>query len=117
MLFRSRKRIANVKVEGGRQFNPGFHLAFDLDNMLLVAESTAKSAVIREESRGGHTRDDFPTMNPKWRMVNNVATFDGTKVAVKQEAIPEIRKDLFQLFDIHELEKYMTPEELAKGGA
>ena len=112
-----RKRIANVKVEGGRQFNPGFHLAFDLDNMLLVAESTAKSAVIREESRGGHTRDDFPTMNPKWRMVNNVATFDGTKVAVKQEAIPEIRKDLFQLFDIHELEKYMTPEELAKGGA
>ena len=111
------KRIANVKVEGGRQFNPGFHLAFDLDNMLLVAESTAKSAVIREESRGGHTRDDFPTMNPKWRMVNNVATFDGTKVAVKQEAIPEIRKDLFQLFDIHELEKYMTPEELAKGGA
>jgi succinate dehydrogenase / fumarate reductase flavoprotein subunit len=56
-------------------------------------------------------------MNPKWRMVNNVATFDGTKVAVKQEAIPEIRKDLFQLFDIHELEKYMTPEELAKGGA
>ena len=75
------------------------------------------SAVIREESRGGHTRDDFPTMNPKWRMVNNVATFDGTKVAVKQEAIPEIRKDLFQLFDIHELEKYMTPEELAKGGA
>ena len=112
-----RKRIANVKVEGGRQFNPGFHLAFDLDNMLLVAESTAKSAVIREESRGGHTRDDFPTMNPKWRMVNNVATFDGTKVAVKQEAIPEIRKDLFQLFDIHELEKYMTPDELAKGGA
>ena len=112
-----RKRIANVKVEGGRQFNPGFHLAFDLDNMLLVAESTAKSALIREESRGGHTRDDFPTMNPKWRMVNNVATFDGTKVSVKQESIPEIRKDLFQLFDIHELEKYMTPEELAKGGA
>ena len=77
----------------------------------------SKSAVIREESRGGHTRDDFPTMNPKWRTVNNVTTFDGTKVAVKQEAIPEIRKDLFQLFDIHELEKYMTPEELAKGGA
>ncbi|MEN9735494.1 MAG: hypothetical protein RL129_204, partial [Actinomycetota bacterium] len=80
-----RKRISNVKVEGGRDFNPGFHLAFDLDNMLLVAESTAKSAVIREESH--------------------------------QEPLPELRKDLFQLFDIHELEKYMTPEELAKGGA
>lgn len=112
-----RKRIENVKVEGGRHFNPGFHLAFDLDNMLLVAESTAKSAVIREESRGGHTRDDFPGMNSKWRLVNNVSTFDGSKVNVRQEPLPEIRKDLFQLFDIHELEKYMTPEELAKGGA
>jgi succinate dehydrogenase / fumarate reductase flavoprotein subunit len=85
--------------------------------MLLVAESTAKSAVIREESRGGHTRDDFPGMNPKWRLVNNISTFDGSKVNVRQEAIPELRKDLFGLFDIHELEKYMTPEELAKGGA
>jgi succinate dehydrogenase / fumarate reductase, flavoprotein subunit len=112
-----RKRIANVKVDGGRQFNPGFHLAFDLDNMLLVAESSAKSAVIREESRGGHTRDDFPGMNPKWRLVNNISTFDGSKVDVRQDPLPEIRKDLFQLFDIHELEKYMTPEELVKGGA
>jgi succinate dehydrogenase / fumarate reductase flavoprotein subunit len=50
-----RKRSANVAVTGGRKFNPGFHLAFDLDNMLLVAESTAKSADAREESRGGHT--------------------------------------------------------------
>ena len=112
-----RKRIENVKVEGGRDFNPGFHLAFDLDNMLLVAESTAKSAVIREESRGGHTRDDFPGMSSKWRLVNNVSTFDGSKVSVRQDPLPEIRKDLFQLFDIHELEKYMTPEELSKGGA
>ena len=112
-----RKRIANVKVEGGRHFNPGFHLSFDLDNMLLIAESTAKSAVIREESRGGHTRDDFPKMSPTWRKSNNVSSFDGSKVVVKQEPLPELRKDLFQLFDIHELEKYMTPEELAKGGA
>jgi succinate dehydrogenase / fumarate reductase flavoprotein subunit len=42
-----RKRSANVAVSGGRKFNPGFHLAFDLDNMLLVAESTAKSAIGR----------------------------------------------------------------------
>ena len=112
-----RKRIANVKVEGGREFNPGFHLAFDLDNMLLVAESTAKSAVIREESRGGHTRDDFPTMIPKWRQINNVSSFDGQKVSVRQNELPTLRKELFGLFDIHELEKYMTSDELAKGGA
>ena len=112
-----RKRIANVKVDGSRHFNPGFHLSFDLDNMLLVAESTAKSAVVREESRGGHTRDDFPTMNANWRKSNNVSAFDGSKVNVRQEPLPELRKDLFQLFDIHELEKYMTADELAKGGA
>ena len=51
------------------------------------------------------------------RKSNNVSSFDGSKVVVKQEPLPELRKDLFQLFDIHELEKYMTPEELAKGGA
>jgi len=111
-----RKRSANVSVSGGRKFNPGFHLAFDLDNMLLVAESTAKSAIAREESRGGHTRDDFPGMNNKWRQVNHISSFDGTKVNVREQVLPMLPKELFDLFDVHELEKYMTPEEIAKGG-
>jgi succinate dehydrogenase / fumarate reductase flavoprotein subunit len=112
-----RKRSANVAVSGGRKFNPGFHLAFDLDNMLLVAESTAKSALRREESRGGHTRDDFPTMSDKWRQVNHIASFDGNQVNVKEQALPKLPKELFDLFDVHELEKYMTPEEITKGGS
>ncbi|MEY3686899.1 MAG: hypothetical protein RLZZ73_757 [Actinomycetota bacterium] len=112
-----RKRSANVAVSGGRKFNPGFHLAFDLDNMLLVAESTAKSALRREESRGGHTRDDFPTMSDKWRQVNHIASFDGNAVNVKEQALPKLPKELFDLFDVHELEKYMTPEEITKGGS
>ncbi len=112
-----RKRSANVSVSGGRKFNPGFHLAFDLDNMLLVAESTAKSAIKREESRGGHTRDDFPGMNSKWRQVNHISSFDGNKVNVREQALPAIPKELFDLFDVHELEKYMTTEEIAKGGS
>ena len=112
-----RKRSANVSVAGGRKFNPGFHLAFDLDNMLLVAESTAKSALRREESRGGHTRDDFPGMDSKWRQVNHIASFDGKQVNVKAQPLPQMPKELFELFDIHELEKYMTPEEIAKGGS
>jgi len=111
-----RKRSANVSVSGGRKFNPGFHLAFDLDNMLLVAESTAKSAINREESRGGHTRDDFPGMDNKWRQINNISSFDGNQVNIREQALPTIPKELFDLFDIHELEKYMTPEEIAKGG-
>ena len=112
-----RERSANVSVTGGRKFNPGFHLAFDLDNMLLVAESTAKSALRREESRGGHTRDDFPGMNSKWRQVNHISSFDGAQVHVREQALPALPKELFDLFDVHELEKYMTPEEIAKGGS
>jgi succinate dehydrogenase / fumarate reductase flavoprotein subunit len=111
-----RNRIAKVSVAGGREFNPGFHLSFDLDNMLLVAESTALAGLTREESRGGHTRDDFPTMNPVWRQSNLICTFDGTKVVVEKIPLPMMRKDLFELFDIHELEKYMTQEEIAMGG-
>ena len=112
-----RKRSANVAVSGGRKFNPGFHLAFDLDNMLLVAESTAKSADSREESRGGHTRDDFPGMDNQWRQVNHISSFDGDKVNIRKQALPPMPKELFDLFDVHELEKYMTPEEVAKGGS
>jgi len=112
-----RKRSANVAVSGGRKFNPGFHLAFDLDNMLLVAESTAKSAIGREESRGGHTRDDFPGMNPDWRQFNHISSFDGTQVIVRKQALPFMPKELFDLFEVEELKKYMSPDEVAKGGS
>jgi len=111
-----RKRIENVSVAGDRQFNPGFHLSFDLDNMLLVAESTAKSAIVREESRGGHTRDDFSKMDPNWRTLNNIASFNGKEVVVKQQPLPVMPKELFELFEKVELEKYLTSDELAKGG-
>ena len=112
-----RERSANVAVGGGRKFNPGFHLAFDLDNMLLVAESTAKSAIKREESRGGHTRDDFPGMDSGWRQTNHISSFDGEQVSVRKQALPFMPKELFDLFDIEELKKYMTPEEISKGGS
>jgi succinate dehydrogenase / fumarate reductase flavoprotein subunit len=112
-----RKRSSNVAVSGGRKFNPGFHLAFDLDNMLLVAESTAKSAISREESRGGHTRDDFPGMDSGWRQSNHIASFDGNQVNVRKQALPFMPKELFDLFEVDELKKYMTPEEIAKGGS
>jgi len=111
-----RERIAKVSVTGGRQFNPGFHLSFDLDNMLLVAESTAIAGLTREESRGGHTRNDFPEMSPVWRQVNLICTYDGSKVSIQTHPLPTMPKELFDLFDIHELEKYLTPEEITKGG-
>ena len=85
--------------------------------MLLVAESTAKSAISREESRGGHTRDDFPGMDSAWRQHNHISSFDGTQVNVRKQTLPFMPKELFDLFEVDELKKYMTPEEIAKGGS
>ena len=74
-----RERIAKVGATGGRKYNPGWHLALDLRNMLVVSECTAMAALEREESRGGHTREDFPAMDPEWRKVNLVCALDGRR--------------------------------------
>ena len=65
-------RAARSCVEGHRQYNPGWHLAIDLRNMLLVSECIAKAALTREESRGGHTRDDYPGPDAEWGTKNLV---------------------------------------------
>lgn len=117
-LAELRTRATKVQSAGGREFNPGFHLTHDLDNMLIVSECIARSALQREESRGGHTRDDFPKMDAKWRQVNSISTWDGSKVTVVTQKLPSMPRELFDLFDPHELEKYLTPEEMsaAEGG-
>ena len=113
-----RMRAANSKVEGGRNFNPGFHLALDLENMLLVSEAIARCGLQREESRGGHTREDFPKMDANWRQVNSIATWDGSSMSVVKQLLPPMPKELASLFDIEELKKYLTEEELSNyGGA
>jgi succinate dehydrogenase / fumarate reductase flavoprotein subunit len=56
-------------------------------------------------------------MNSQWRQVNHISSFDGTKVIIRAQALPALPKELFDLFDVHELEKYMTPEEISKGGS
>ena len=66
-----------MSVEGHRQYNPGWHLALDLRNMLLVSEAIAKAALERQESRGGHTRDDFPKPDAEWGTKNLVVTLRG----------------------------------------
>ncbi len=109
-----RERAKHMVVEGHRQFNPGWHLALDLRNMLLVSECVAKAALIRTESRGGHTRDDYPGMNADWRhqlLVCNVND-DGSVDVQAKEQIP-MREDLFDLFEMSELTKYFTEAELS----
>ncbi|WKU08330.1 fumarate reductase/succinate dehydrogenase flavoprotein subunit [Micromonospora sp. HUAS LYJ1] len=112
-LAELRERVAKVSAVGGRRYNPGWHLALDLRNMLVVSECTAKAALERQESRGGHTREDFPTMDPRWRRVNLVCALDGDTVRLERKPLPKMRAELIGLFDRTELAKYLTDEELA----
>ncbi|MFI0792305.1 fumarate reductase/succinate dehydrogenase flavoprotein subunit [Micromonospora rubida] len=112
-LAELRERVAKVSAVGGRRYNPGWHLALDLRNMLVVSECTAKAALERQESRGGHTREDFPAMDPVWRRVNLVCSLNGDAVRLTHKPLPKMRPELIGLFDRAELAKYLTDEELA----
>jgi succinate dehydrogenase / fumarate reductase, flavoprotein subunit len=110
-----KQRVANVGAFGGRRYNPGWHLALDLRNMMVVSECTAKAALEREESRGGHTREDFPKMDPKWRQVNLVCSLEKSgDVRLEHKPLPRMRDELITLFDRTELSKYLTDGELAE---
>jgi len=111
-LEKFKERAAQVSVPGERAYNPGWHYAQDLRNMLLVAECVAMAALERQESRGGHTRDDYPAMSPEWRKVNLILTLDGDEIDMVHKPLPKMRDDLLALFDKSELKKYMTDEEL-----
>ncbi|MEU8529009.1 MULTISPECIES: fumarate reductase/succinate dehydrogenase flavoprotein subunit [Streptomyces] len=112
-----RERARRLGVEGHRQFNPGWHLALDLRNMLLVSECVARAALERTESRGGHTREDHPAMDREWRAVNllcHATENDGAGHGVRLERIrtEPVRPDLLALFEKDELVKYLAEEEL-----
>jgi succinate dehydrogenase / fumarate reductase flavoprotein subunit len=118
-----KKRMHNVTVEGGRHFNPGWHLAIDMRNMLLVSECVAKAALQRTESRGGHTRDDYPQMDNTWRnrlLVCRAVLDDEAgdpivpDVTVTPEPQQPMRPDLLGCFQLSELEKYYTDAELTE---
>lgn len=119
-----RVRARRAGVEGHRQFNPGWHLALDLRNMLLVSECVARAALERQESRGGHTREDHPAMDREWRRANllcrlrdpsgGLAATDPVRgqIDLARESTEPIRPDLLALFEKEELVKYLTEEEL-----
>jgi succinate dehydrogenase / fumarate reductase flavoprotein subunit len=106
-------RMANMKVMGGRGYNPGWHLALDLPKQLLVSQCVALSALTRQESRGGHTREDFPGMNPEWRKFNLILRAEGQNLEIFKQLLPMMTPELAALFDEGELSKYMTEEELS----
>ena len=113
-LEKLRERAAVVRAAGGPAYNPGWHLALDLRNIMLIAECVAQAALERQESRGGHTREDHPGMSPEWRKVNLICTLAeaGERVVLAKQPMPPMREDLLALFDRAELKKYLTEEEL-----
>ncbi|GAA0651685.1 fumarate reductase/succinate dehydrogenase flavoprotein subunit [Streptomyces thermocarboxydovorans] len=123
-LAELRVRARRAGVEGHRQFNPGWHLALDLRNMLLVSECVARAALERTESRGGHTREDYPAMDSKWRNVNLLCRLSDPsggfaagdpvrgQISLTRETTEPIRPDLLALFEKEELVKYLAEEEL-----
>ncbi|MGA5562375.1 fumarate reductase/succinate dehydrogenase flavoprotein subunit [Streptomyces platensis] len=132
-MFEALKRLADLRVrarragvEGHRQYNPGWHLSLDLRNMLLVSECVARAALEREESRGGHTRDDHPAMDRHWRQINLVCELADPQgdsraadpalgqIRLSRRENPPIRRDLLELFEKDELAKYLTDEELSR---
>ena len=116
-LEKLRERAAAVRAEGGPAYNPGWHLALDLRNIMLIAECVAQAALERQESRGGHTREDYPGMSPEWRKINLICSLqdddrNGGRIVLTRQPMPPMRDDLIALFDRAELKKYLTEEEL-----
>ena len=90
-------RWPDVRVAGGRAYNPGWGLVFELRNMLVVSEAIARSARQRKESRGAHSRLDFPDPDPAWGRKNSVVRRDGETMKVTTTALPKLPDELRQL--------------------
>ena len=93
-LGRLRERASRVRVTGTRRYNPGWHMAMDLEAMLTVSEAVSRSALLRTESRGGHTREDFPKPDPAWATKNVVTRKRDGRIELDTAPLPELPAEL-----------------------
>jgi succinate dehydrogenase / fumarate reductase flavoprotein subunit len=93
-----KERARKVRVEGGRIFNSGWHTALDLRSLLTVAECCAAAALERKESRGGHTREDYPFTDDAWGKLNVVLRLKEGRLQVSREPLAEMPPELKALF-------------------
>ena len=96
-LDQLKARAARVRVEGSRLFNPGWHLAWDLHSMLTVAEAVTRSALARRESRGAHSRIDYPGLDDAWGKKHNVVVKKAGAMTLVEIPLLEMPDDLKQL--------------------
>jgi succinate dehydrogenase / fumarate reductase flavoprotein subunit len=88
-----------LSIEGSRMFNPGWNLSIDLSSLFIVSEAAARCALQREESRGAHSRVDYPESDSeKWNKVNSVISKDGDKMKLGLSPLPEMPDELKSLF-------------------
>jgi succinate dehydrogenase / fumarate reductase flavoprotein subunit len=98
-IERFKGRAERVTVEGGRAYNPGWHVALDIHAMLTVSEACARAALERKESRGGHTRDDYPATDPEWGKVNLIVTEKNGAITIDHKPLPQMPAELATLFE------------------
>ncbi|HET6337361.1 MAG TPA: fumarate reductase/succinate dehydrogenase flavoprotein subunit [Polyangiales bacterium] len=99
-LAKLRERAVRVRVPGNREYNPGWHTALDLPNLLTVSEAITLCALERKESRGGHFRDDYPDKDPAAATFNHVI-FKGEdgRMQLRREPIPKLPPELQQVVE------------------
>jgi succinate dehydrogenase / fumarate reductase flavoprotein subunit len=92
-----RARWPSVRVSGGRAYNPGWGLVYEVRNMLIASEAIARSAKQRRESRGAHSRLDYPDPDEKWAKLNSVVRLAGDAMEVGTTPLPDMPDELGQL--------------------
>jgi len=94
-LAKLKERAKHMHVDGSRMFNPGWHLSHDLNSMLTIAEAVTRSAVARRESRGAHSRIDFPALDDNtWGKQNNIIASQGGTMKLWQEPVAPMPEEL-----------------------
>ena len=95
-----RERADRVAVSGNRSYNPGWHTALDLPNLLLVSEAVARAAALRRESRGAHFREDHPGKDEKWGRTTLVVRKDAAGgMEIAEEPVTPPRAELQQIIE------------------
>jgi succinate dehydrogenase / fumarate reductase, flavoprotein subunit len=91
------QRARHISISGSRMFNPGWHLYRDMKSMLTIAEAVTRSALARRESRGAHSRIDYPNYDPVWEKQNNVISRRGEAMELRQVPTMKMPDELQEL--------------------